>query len=196
MPRQTAIATVGGLIVGIALTTTAVRKPPSEPTGGILLQILAHFGPAIACTVIGVTVFRRWLDDYSALSQREMTAAAEQRRLFLQEITNHQADITRREAQLNRSAQASEARITEAVKNLVNERASHARLQADYDELADDFNRVVSATLQQSADRFWPRPAGPADNGAPCIPLPARSRQRGDVTHQQARDITDPSLLR
>lgn len=195
MPRQTAIASGSGLIAGVAITTALVSDFPEHPLGDLLFPLLALLAPLVCLFLIAGRVIRRWLDDYTDATRRELDAAAEQRRLFHKDMDTRLAEINRREEAVSRAVAASEQRYQQLSQALTEERTQQARLRDEHEELIQDYNRVVTDTLQQSADLFHPRPPASGDGSdAACIPMPARPPQDGGAVQPPMHSAADPLL--
>ncbi|MEU2487134.1 hypothetical protein ABZ593_21305 [Streptomyces sp. NPDC012617] len=193
MPRQTAIASASGLVAGIAITLASTGGLPDHPKLDLLLHLLTRTAPAVCALLIAGKVFRRWLDNYTADARRDLAEIAEQRRLFHVEVQARLDYCQQREEAFRRGQQATDSYVRVQQAELVATKEEVRRLQAEFDDLAADYNRVVTDTLQQSAHRFRPRPGPNSTTTAGiAIPLPARVPARvGDTTHERARDA-DP----
>lgn len=185
--RQATISGVA-LVIGIALTA-ATGGADASVLGALVLGALVHAVVAIGCTLS----IRQWLDQYTSRARQELDAASAQRQAFEQDLSTRQADLTRREAEATRITAVNEARVAEALKALQDERVAHALLRQEYDDLAGDFNEMVSGSLQQGANRFPARSTTLENGAAHLIPHPTRYRQH-DVTHQRAHGMEDPAL--
>lgn len=187
MPRRIAAASVCGLIAGVTITAALTEGLPQHPVGDLLLPVLARLAPLVCVTLVTMKVLRRWLDSQARSTHLVLAAAAEQRHKFRQETDQRLAEIARREDTLTRSAAAVEARTARVHQELLEEREAHQLLQAEHETLMEEYNAVVCATLQQSANRFRSRPPSPngGHEAAPCIafPLPLRPRHDGDAVH-------------
>lgn len=152
-------------------------------------------GARVAVLVCGLllaaAVIRPWLLSFLGTMRREMTAQAAQHRQFNEEMDRRLAELALRESALNRSATASTVHLSS---RLAEADLKATRLQQEYDELASDYNRVVTDSLQQSAMLFAPRPGGANPDGSvtPTTPLPRRAREDGGALPSQARGTADP----
>lgn len=198
MRRTTAIAWMGGILTGIAITAataTLQGRPLGEP---VQLLLLHNVVPVTVCTGVTLAVLRRWLARHSAEARREQVNSAQQRADFQKAMKKREDDLARREESVNRTAVVAQVRISQTLQALVDEKAVNDALRAEYDELAEEYNRVVVDALQQSADLFRPRAtaAEPAEfvAAAPLITMPGRPRALSDATHGRACDVADPYL--
>jgi hypothetical protein len=201
MPRRTAIASVCGGDAGVTIGAVFANDFPNRG-GGLLIPLALQIIPMICVSVVCVLVIRRWIGEYTTKIRAELAAAAKQRHLFDTSMDRRLAELNRREEAANRTAAANEQRFAELHQALRDEREAHARLRAEYEELTQDYNRVVVDALQQSADLFRPRqPAAPdstassSDTGdAHCIPMPTRYARGGGAAHHPVHDAADRSL--
>ncbi|MFJ7592457.1 hypothetical protein ACIQZO_34830 [Streptomyces sp. NPDC097617] len=144
--------------------------------------------PTLTCTLLGLHIMRGWLEKHSEQTRQEHTTAAVERTRFAGEMTKRMTEIAQREKALNAAANDSEARMGQLLHLVLEEREARARLQDEHDEVTDDYNRVVSDSLQQYAETFRPRVAHPAEPAkeAHLIRMPARATHQENPTHEQA----------
>ncbi|GGZ23927.1 hypothetical protein GCM10010387_16490 [Streptomyces inusitatus] len=192
MLRRTAITASGSLAAGIAI---ALVDGLPHPPAGTITPLAVDIAPLTCMTVITLCILHRWLDRYTANIRTEMAKAAEQRRACVEEISDRLAEVTRREAAVNRSAKIGEARTAALLNALAEARKENACLRTELEEIGEERNTLIATILQQSADRFRPRPeAATVTRPAPCIPMPARQRARDGAVPQPVHGTVDPAL--
>ncbi|MFE0766138.1 hypothetical protein [Streptomyces smyrnaeus] len=198
--RKTAIASASGMATGVVFTVVAVDGVPSHGAAGLFLPLAVRIFPLIIGVIVITCAFRNWMDRFAAQVKAEREASAEQRRQEEERLRQRAEHLDRREGALNHATEAAQGRLALLTKKLeeshvalLAERDARNRLQTDYDELAEDYNRMVTDTLQQRAD-FFNRPTAPADPATPPapvhhIPVP---QYDGGAAHQRMRDAADP----
>ncbi|MFJ3545386.1 hypothetical protein ACIPQH_24860 [Streptomyces rubiginosohelvolus] len=156
-------------------------------TGHLVPTLIRTTGILFVLLVAG-RVFSVWLKESHAVTCQELRAAAEQRTTFHKALEARAADLANREARLSLATAAIEAQHAELQQALTQEEAHRVQLEADYDQLAEDYNLLVSGTLQRSATLFRPRETRTTTSGkAPLLPMPLPIRVK-DATRQQIKD--------
>ncbi|MFD6935311.1 hypothetical protein ACFWAP_04015 [Streptomyces goshikiensis] len=189
MRRKSANVWTGGVISGVVITATAWLWPRLPATDRMMLLVAMNILPTLTCTLLGVHLLRGWLEKHTAQTQQEHATAAAERNRFAGEMTKRMAEIAQREKALNAASTDSEARMSKLLALLLEEREARAKLQQEHDEVTEDYNRVVSDSLQQYADTFRRRVGTPAEPAkeAHLLRMPARAVHQGDATtHEQA----------
>ncbi|WTW95470.1 hypothetical protein OG216_19705 [Streptomycetaceae bacterium NBC_01309] len=133
MPRTTAVASVSGLIAGIA-ATMAVMGDPEEPTAESF-EPIARLGLLVCLFLIAGKAFRGVLDDAMTRTHHAVEAATTR-------DLHRPPGIAARHAE-DGGTDHSHQRLDKLLEALTEERAARAKLQAEYDELANDYNQIV-----------------------------------------------------
>lgn len=178
MPARTTIATLSGLTAGIALTLVAVDDVSPGGFGGVLLESAAVFLPLVCVALIGQVALWRWFTSRAERTHQEVSVDLnEQRRVLNEEFTRWSAELDTREERVTQSSENgrkqllnSAQRLDEALTTLSDERKARTTLQAEFDELAQDYNTVVKELIQDRADTFRWRQSAP--RAARTAPLP------------------------
>ncbi|MEV3895405.1 hypothetical protein [Streptomyces anulatus] len=187
MPRTTAFASVTGFAAGVALTIPLAALAEGPMADQIVPTIVRTAG-ALCILLAAGRVFRVWLNESHARTCEELRAAAEQRQEFQKQLDDRTADLARRETRLAWILAAADAQHNEAQHALLQETAARMKLEAEYDELAEDYNTLVASSLQQSAALFRPRETRPPPPGhAPLLPMPLPVRRK-DVPRPKIED--------
>ncbi|MFJ2206039.1 hypothetical protein [Streptomyces microflavus] len=191
MTRRNALTPLLGFAAGAALTVPVATLSGESLTGHLLPTLIRTAGVLLVLLVAG-RVFNAWLKESHASTCQELRAAAEQRVSFQAELDTRALDLTRREARLAQTEAATEAQRHEMEHALLQETAHRVQLEADFNELAEDYNLLVAGTLQQSANVFRPRETRPPVSGtAPLLSMPLPVRVK-DATRQQIKDAARP----
>ncbi|MEU6929039.1 hypothetical protein AB0A05_07725 [Streptomyces sp. NPDC046374] len=154
----------------------------------MMVLVAMNVLPTLTCTLLGLHIMRGWLEKHTEQTRQQHATAAAERNHFAGEMTKRLAEIAQREKALNAATSDSEARMGQLLALVLEEREARAQLQAEHDEVTEEYNRVVSDSLQQYADTFRPRAGAPAEpeREAHLIPMPARASHQEDATHEQA----------
>ncbi|MDX2919699.1 hypothetical protein [Streptomyces sp. NE06-03C] len=187
MIRRTTFASLTGFVAGAALTFPLTALSGESMAGHLLPTLIRTTGVLFVLLIAG-RVFSTWLKESHAVTCQELRAAAEQRTTFQKALEARAADLAQREARLAAAIATAEAQRNELQQALMQEAAHRVQLEADYDQLAEDYNLLVSGTLQQSATLFRPRETrAPLSGSAPLLPMPLPIRIK-DATRQQIKD--------
>ncbi|MGW5930563.1 hypothetical protein ACWF2L_30675 [Streptomyces anulatus] len=187
MIRRTTFASLIGFIAGAALTVPLAALSGESLTGHLVPTVIRTAGVLTVLLVAG-RVFSAWLKESHAKTCQELRAAAAQRTAFQKALDARAADLAKREARLAASSAAAETQQAEMRSALLQEASHRVQLEAEYTQLAEDYNLLVSTTLQQSAALFRPRETRPPASGnAPLLPMPLPIRVK-DATRRQIKD--------
>ncbi|MDH6189214.1 hypothetical protein EES44_24725 [Streptomyces sp. ADI96-15] len=186
--------------MGVVFAVVAVDGVAVHGVAGLLMPLAVRVFPLIVGVVIVVCAFETWMDKFAAQIKADGEASARQRLREEERLRQRAEHLDRREDALNRATEAAEGRLALLTKSLeearvalLAEKKDRGVLQADFDELAEDYNRMVTDTLRQRAN-FFARPAAPADPAAPPAPVhhilvPQRD---GGAARPVLRDAADP----
>lgn len=187
MIRRTTFASLTGFVAGAALTVPLATLSGETMAGHLVPTLIRTTGILFVLLVAG-RVFSAWLKESHDVTCQELRAAAEQRTAFQEALDSRAADLAKRETRLALATAATEAQQNELQRALMQEAAHRVQLEADYEQLAEDYNLLVSNTLQQSATLFRPRETrAPLSGKAPLLPMPLPIRIK-DATRQQIKD--------
>ncbi|MCX5326370.1 hypothetical protein [Streptomyces sp. NBC_00120] len=169
MPYRTAIAAAGGVVAGSVLTWATISQILEDPPDSLLLPLAVRIGvPTICALLTAGFVVRKWLDRHTEQIRSMIGEVVQQRGPVPGEAGAGPLDELP-----NRSSPSHLSGITVGLAVQLHSAEEKAeRLQDDFDELAEDYNALVTDTLQQGADLF----GGKSDTD------PARLYVSGDAT--------------
>ncbi|WP_432001535.1 hypothetical protein [Streptomyces sioyaensis] len=201
-----ASASASAFTAGIAVAVVATDGLDHGSNDSLFGPLAVRVLPLVACAAIIAVIVRRWLYGIVRQARAEMTAAAADRASCEKRMTKREQDVEQAEEKLRHTkanvaklvALATE-RLEDAQSTLDAERSARSELQGEYDELANDYNQLVTETLQQRANFFKRGGAGAAVEHAPaqCIPLQGRKRhgdgyEEADAAPHRVCDVGDP----
>lgn len=176
MPDRISTASLAGFILGVALAVTFACGPLADAVDSMAVLILIRVVTLTIALLMVAALLRRWL----TRARAEWVAVIQRASRFKEEVEQR---LDRQEETLTRSFKA---QLEEA-------HAENARLQEEYDEVCNDYNRVVADSLQQSADLFAPHSGANRSNDsiASCTPLPRSRQVSGGTCSGPAQDTAD-----
>ncbi|MEV6565954.1 hypothetical protein [Streptomyces kronopolitis] len=206
MPDRIVLASASAFAAGIAVTVVATDDLNQGSNDSLLGSLAVRVLPLVACAAVIAAIVRRWLYGIVRQAHAEMAAAAADRASCEKRMTKREHDVEQAEEKL-RHTKANVAKLVALVterlegaqSTLEAERSARAELQGEYDELANDYNQLVTDSLQQRANFFKRGAAGQAAEHAPaqCIPIQGRKRhgdgyEEADAAPHRVCDVSDP----
>ncbi|MFI9026392.1 hypothetical protein [Streptomyces sp. NPDC053560] len=192
MPHRIAAATsLAGFALGASGAVTFAEGIAKRSAADFSLFVGARVFFVVACgLILTAALLRPWMLSFLEAMRRETAVQADQHQRFNAEMDRRLNELTLREEAVNRSTAVSTVHLSY---QLAQSHLKEARLQIEYDELATDYNRVVTDTLQQRAMLFASRTGGnSSDAVAPCTRLPGSAGKDNEALPTQAWGTADP----
>ncbi|MFD8774563.1 hypothetical protein [Streptomyces sp. NPDC059916] len=179
MPYRTAIAAAGGVVAGSVLTWATTKQIHEAPPDTLLIPLAVRIGvPTVCALLVAGFAVRKWLDRHTEQIRSMLGDAVHQGGPVPSKAgAGLLDDLPNRSSPSDTEMRLSGITVGLAVQ-LHSAEEKVERLQDDFDELAEDYNALVTDTLQQGADLF-----GCKSDTEPARLYVSRDATAGPVTH-------------
>ncbi|QKW07017.1 hypothetical protein HUT18_11980 [Streptomyces sp. NA04227] len=191
MALRTIIAAVSGLVTGITITIAATDRIPTNTVDNLAFAIAVRVAPITCALLIGHAALRKWLDDYTVQVRGVFRDASPDQTSTAAQTGVGISLSNRRSPTDAERVNALTACLAETQVQLHGEQKKNDNLQAEFDELVEDYNRLVTDALQRAADRFENKPADPARR---CVARRAASGPVVSITTQRPAEAIEPRV--